>query len=178
MRIHFSNISTEWGDDTIYLWDQNNDSLGWYSGKYNNLITPWLNASIVKITMETGPTTNDYGYFIDYFETYDGSLFSFNSDGWTAYRNGVDSSRANAVTGHQLNNSAINITLAGTPGTGNSYSYYRLDESGAYQELTIPRGRVTDAWISMDYNVLRGINNAEMILVFKINDQIVYQSRI
>ncbi|TFG16665.1 MAG: hypothetical protein EU530_11575 [Promethearchaeota archaeon] len=175
MRVHFLNISTEWGDDTIYLWDQNNDSLGWYSGKYNNITTPWLNASIVKITMETGPTTNDYGYFIDYFETYDGSLFSFSSDGWTAYRNGVDSSRANAVAGHQLNNSAINITLAGTPGTGDSYSYYRLDESGAYQELTIPRGRVTDAWISMDYNVLRGINNAEMILVFKINDQIVYQ---
>ncbi|MBN2157416.1 MAG: hypothetical protein JW776_15325, partial [Candidatus Lokiarchaeota archaeon] len=174
MRIHFVNISTEWNLDTLYLWDESNNLLGWYEANYEDLITPWFNTSVVNITMETSSSGTDYGFYIDYFETYNGQLFSFNSDNWTPYGKGLDSSRMNAVASHQLNNSAINVTLAGVPGTGNSYSY-KFDESGIYQELSIPRGGVHEAWLSMDYNVLRGINNNEMILFFKINDVIIYQ---
>jgi hypothetical protein len=169
MRLHFVNISTEGVYDTIYLWDQNNELLNWYSGVYTDFLTAWMNASTVKITMESNALATDYGYYIDYYETYNGALFSYNMDDWNAYSAGSDLSKMNAVAGYQLNSSAINVTLAGSLVTGRTYSYVQNEESGIYQELSIPRGSIENAWISFDYYPLRVFPQSKIEVAVRIN---------
>ncbi len=175
MRLHFINMTVQGWYDTIFLWDQDTTEIDWYSGNYEDILTPWYAASQLKVSIDSDNFIHGH-FYIDYFETYNGTLFPISNNSWTPYAHASDLSRMNASEGHQGNNSAIKVEMRNIEEfEWGEYTVELNDESGIYQEVSIPRGKVTDAWISMDYFLLRGVRTDDMYLFLKINDQIIYK---
>ena len=57
--------------------------------------------------------------------------------------------------------------------TDSSFAY-DVCEVGFYEEITIPRGAVTDAWFSMDYYLRDGLESNDFLIFCKINGDLVY----
>ncbi len=173
MRLHFVTIDVEYYWDALYISDQDNTIVDFFAGYYSDFYTPWYSASTLKISMSSDNTVERYGYYVDFFETYNGSMFTIDSSGWNYYENTIDPSRLYGGSSEQGNHSALWAIIEGID-SAPSYSYEEGDEAGFYQDLTIPRGEVIDAWVSMDYNLLRGIETNDNFAFLKINGEIVY----
>ncbi|TFG18633.1 MAG: hypothetical protein EU530_08620, partial [Promethearchaeota archaeon] len=174
MRIHFVLLEVEYYWDALYISDQDDTIIDYYAGYYTDFYTPWYSATELKISMDSDNTVELYGYSVDYFETYNGSMFTIDSSDWTYFEDTItDASRLYGSTAEQSNHSALGVVIEGID-SAPSYSYEDGDIAGFYQDFTVPRGEVTDAWVSMDYNLLRGINTNDNYAFIKINGETVY----
>ncbi len=174
IRIHFDLLEVEYYWDSLFISDQDNTIIDFFAGSYSDFYTPWYSATQLKISMSSDNTIELYGYSVDFFETYDGSMFAIDSANWNYYENTIDDpSRLYGGSYEIGNRSAIGAVIEGID-SAPSYSYEDGDEAGFYQDLTIPRGKVVDAWVSMDYNLLRGIETNDNFAFIKINGDTVY----
>ncbi|NVM17136.1 MAG: hypothetical protein HWN80_05420 [Candidatus Lokiarchaeota archaeon] len=174
MRIHFVLLEVEYYYDELYISNQDNTVLDNFAGYYTDFYTPWYSATELKISMSSDGTVQYYGYSVDFFETYNGSMFTLDSTSWNYFEDTIDDpSRLYGGTAEIGNRSALRTVIEGIDNAP-SYSYEDGDIAGFYQNFTIPRGKLIDAWVSMDYNILRGINTNDNYAYIKVNGETVY----
>jgi len=174
MRIHFVLLEVEYYYDELYISNQDNTVLDNFAGYYTDFYTPWYNATELKISMDSDVSVELYGYSVDFFETYNGSMFILDSTSWNYFEDTInDPSRLYGGTAEIGNRSALRTVIEGIDNSP-SYSYEDGDIAGFYQDFTIPRGELIDAWVSMDYNLLRGITTNDNYAYIKVNGETVY----
>ncbi|NVM45334.1 MAG: hypothetical protein HWN79_10485, partial [Candidatus Lokiarchaeota archaeon] len=174
MRIHFVLLEVEYYYDELYISNQDNTVLDNFAGYYTDFYTPWYSATELKISMASDTSVELYGYSVDFFETYNGSMFTLDSTSWNYFEDTInDPSRLYGGTAEIGNRSALRTVIEGIDNSP-SYSYEDGDIAGFYQDFTIPRGELIDAWVSMDYNLLRGITTNDNYAYIKVNGETVY----
>lgn len=174
MRIHFVLLEVEYYYDELYISNQDNTVLDNFAGYYTDFYTPWYIATELKISMDSDTSVELYGYSVDFFETYNGSMFTLDSTSWNYFEDTInDPSRLYGGTAEIGNRSALRTVIEGIDNSP-SYSYEDGDIVGFYQDFTIPRGELIDAWVSMDYNLLRGIKTNDNYAYIKVNGETVY----
>jgi len=174
MRIHFVLLEVEYYYDELYISNQDNTVLDNFAGYYTDFYTPWYNATELKISIDSDVSVELYGYSVDFFETYNGSMFILDSTSWNYFEDTInDPSRLYGGTAEIGNRSALRTVIEGIDNSP-SYSYEDGDIAGFYQDFTIPRGELIDAWVSMDYNLLRGITTNDNYAYIKVNGETVY----
>jgi hypothetical protein len=174
MRIHFVLLEVEYYYDELYISNQDNTVLDNFAGYYTDFYTPWYSATELKISMDSDTSVELYGYSVDFFETYNGSMFTLDSTSWNYFEDTInDPSRLYGGTAEIGNRSALRTVIEGIDNAP-SYSYEDGDIAGFYQNFTIPRGELIDAWVSMDYNLLRGIDTNDNYAYLKVNGETIY----
>ncbi len=68
IRLHFVKYETELGYDSIYILDENNNTIATYTGSGNDVWTPWVNGSVVKVRLVSDATIRYYGFSIDKYQ--------------------------------------------------------------------------------------------------------------
>jgi len=151
IRLHFSRIEIETDWDLLCIYDKNNNLQFSFTGMATDFYTPWIKSDTLKITFNTDGSIEWWGYEIDYFEFYNESknYFDYN-ESWD-----YDSNTGTGNFGPTQNDTAIYVTLVGEPlreGTDPmKVIYYEDDYTEIYQNITIPRGSILDAYFSFDY---------------------------
>ncbi|KKK41904.1 MAG: hypothetical protein Lokiarch_39000, partial [Candidatus Lokiarchaeum sp. GC14_75] len=176
MRLHFSRIEIETRWDLLYIYDGNNVLQFSFTGIATDFTTPWIAADTLKITINSDGTVQRYGYDIDYYEFYNESTNYFDFNNSWGYNSVTPTN--NFGPGEADNSSAMYVTLVGDPfrdiddDMGASYS--EDDFSEIYQNITIPRGAVSDAYISFDYYAEYAMDSNENYIYCEINNKRVY----
>ena len=179
MRLHFENITVVTANDTIMIWDQDNNSVDNFTGGYLDYMTPWYNVSEIQLTISSIDMTDNswsYGYFIDYFQCVNDTIPPvYTSNNWlqdndTAWPpnqfDGGIQQTANETYGW--------VQDRGTPDVFDAYDYWDGDFAELTQNLTIPRGDVSNAWVSMDYNIMHGFPEGDLYIYIAINGQEIF----
>jgi phospholipase C len=66
MQLHFEKIDTENGSDYICIYDKHDNLLDAYTGKHEDIWTPWYStADTLKIKVTTNPSNQSWGYKIN-----------------------------------------------------------------------------------------------------------------
>ncbi|MFX1353950.1 MAG: hypothetical protein ACFFGP_08330 [Promethearchaeota archaeon] len=181
MRVHFSRFEVETDYDILCIYDKNLILQYVYSGNLSDFYSPWIIGNSLILTMDTDNLVNWYGYDIDYIEYINESLNYYEStNNWGFYNNGTI--QGNFGPGVIENNTAMYLSLLG-------YSYRQLDPYGyypfstsyqkanfteIYQNITIPRGRVIDGYISFDYYADSAMASNEIYIYCEINNKKIY----
>jgi len=174
IRLHFSRLEIETDWDLLCIYDGDDILQYCFTGMATNLTTPWITADTLKITMNSDGTIQWYGYDIDYYEFYNASKNYFDYDISWDYDSITPTN--NFGPGEADNSSAMYVTLMGDPYRDGDMaaSYSEDDFSEIYQNITIPRGAVSDAYISFDYYAEYAMDSNENYIYYEINNKRVY----
>ncbi len=178
MRAHFVNISFQENHDFIRVLDGTNNLIMRFfdTGFRKNFLTPWIKGNSLRIDMETDASVRDYGYYIDYYEFVNSSSnYYINNNTW-GYNS--KTSIGNYRSAGRINNSdAMCLELFSQlyTDTVNYYSQYPKNNfTEIYQNLTIPRGKVIDAYIEFDYNPEFCMDTNSLFIYAAINNKKIY----
>ncbi len=178
MRLHFSRIEIERDWDLLCVYDDNNNLDFTFTGMATDFFTPWMTGDTFKITINSDGTIQWYGYDIDFYEYYNASTNYFNYKSSWGYNNRslVGNFGGNFGPGEVNNNTAMYVTLIGNPFRDGAMgaTYYEDDYAEIYQNITIPRGSVTDAYISFDYYADYAMDSNENFIYCEINNKRIY----
>jgi hypothetical protein len=177
MRAHFTNLSFENGWDFFLLEDQNDVIQFAFTGlNYTDLYSPWIRGEELNCYYESDNTFQYYGYKIDYYEFVNASSnYEINSYSW-----GFESSsttETNYGSGYAASETAMFVSLAGDINydpVKESTTYFDNDFAEIYQNMTIPRGKIVDAYISFDYYAQYAMDSNENFIYFQINDKKIF----
>ncbi|MFX1278161.1 MAG: hypothetical protein ACFFA3_02020 [Promethearchaeota archaeon] len=178
MRAHFTRIGFERYYDYFYLRDSgNNNHLITDTFNITNVYSPWIPGNTLKFTYEADGSVSNYGYHMDYYEFMNGSSdYDINSDTWgfNYAENGVSGTNTYGAGEHR-NATGMYVGLYGEVDTlPYIFSYSEGAFSEIYQNISIPRGRIINAYLSFDYNVPFGLKSNDNYIYFEINNQRVY----
>ncbi|MFX1443725.1 MAG: hypothetical protein ACFFHV_09955 [Promethearchaeota archaeon] len=182
MRVHFVNISFQYYLDYIFIEDENFVRYYIDTGFKEDFFSPWIVGDSLRVYIEsdnTGPNPGD-GYIINYYEFINASSNSqINFYSWGS-SNDVDSSvRTTFGSGLMNGSTAFYLGMHGNSffdATYNTYrtTYYKGDYIEIYQNISIPRGKLIDAYISFDYYPQFAMDAGNNFLYFAINNQEIY----
>jgi len=176
MRLHFSRIEIETDWDVLGIYNDANVLQYTFTGNSTDFITPWFKTDTLKITIDSDVTIEWYGYDIDYYEFYNGSTnYYYYQNSWDFDTN---TNNQNSGPGEKENSTAMYVSLVGEHdrdvGEAMGVTYYEGDYSELYQNITIPRGRVIDAYFSFDYYGESVMDSNENFLYCEINNKKIY----
>lgn len=183
MRFHFSRIEIETSWDLLCIYDKNNRLQYTFTGIATDLYTPWMKGDTFKITINSDSSIQWYGYDIDFYEYHNSSTNYFDYEASWGYNNRSIAGNfgGNFGIGKIGNNTAIYTALLCNPYRDFSYTfppmnaiYYEDDFSEIYQNITIPRGSVIDAYISFDYYAEFAMDSNENYIYCEINNKKIY----
>ncbi|HMF30115.1 MAG TPA: hypothetical protein VKK79_01775, partial [Candidatus Lokiarchaeia archaeon] len=178
MRAHFVNSSFDQYYDYMYIFNDTTQTNRYLilDGIRNDFYSPWTMGNILEVTYDSNNTGHSFGYYIDYYEFVNSSSnWQTNNDSWNFnYQNSTIFTRNNYGAGNIGNATAMWVGLYGGWISDNDYQYYQGDFSELYQNLTIPRGRVIDAYVSFDYYVQNGLGINTNYIYLSINSQKIY----
>jgi hypothetical protein len=180
MRLHFSRIEIETDWDLLCIYDKNNRLQFTFTGMAADFYTPWMKGDTFKITINSDSSIEWYGYDIDYYEYYNSSTNYFDYESSWGYNNrsiaGIFGE--NFGIGEIDNNTAMYTILISEPGRDTDdpmdATYYENDFSEIYQNISIPRGSVIDAYISFDYYAESAMDSNENYIYCEINNKKIY----
>ena len=180
MRVHFTQIGFERYYDYLYLLDST-DNYYLISDVDNsttryNVYSPWIPGNTIKLTYRADNADPYYGYKVDYYEYVNASSnYDINSETWgfNYAENGASGTNVYG-SGECGNATAMYVGLYGNYIDFYDFEYTEGAFSELYQNLSIPRGSVENAYISFDYNVPFGLKSNENYLYFKINNNLIY----
>ncbi|MFX0047735.1 MAG: hypothetical protein ACFE8G_06145, partial [Candidatus Hermodarchaeota archaeon] len=180
MRVHFKQLGFERFYDYLYVLDGSDQyhlitDVDNSTSRYN-VYSPWIPGDTIQLTYRADNADPYYGYKVDYYEyVNDSSNYDINSDTWefNYVENGASGTNIYGA-GECGNATAMYVGLY-----GNYIDYYDFDYtqgafSELYQNITIPRGSIKDAYLSFDYNVPFGLESNDNYIYFKINNKKVY----
>ena len=177
MRAHFVNISFERYYDYFFILDENDQYQLITDTDYrSNVYSPWISGDTMKFTYISDNIDEYDGYYMDYYEYVNASSnYDINSDTWgfNYAENGVSGTNIYGA-GECGNATGMYVGLYGEYIDYNQFGYTNGAFSELYQNFTIPRGFVNDAYISFDYNVPFGYRTNNNYLYCKINNKKVY----
>lgn len=174
MRLHFATLDFEGSYDFLYIYDKDYVLLDKFTGWFYNLTTPWYKTTKLILTIESDSSSVELtGYNCDRYDLYNREIYT-SLNNWTfKSTNNVSPTRFFNKTVNISNKSAIAIGFNGeNTGTG-QYTYYSNDESAIYQNLSIPRGNVKNAWFSYDYLFMQGLPTNDLYLFLRINNEYI-----
>lgn len=176
MRVHFVNSSFERYYDYLYVF---NKSMGEQylvlDGLREDFYSPWIPGDEIIITYESDGLTEWDGYYIDYYEFMNASSnYNVNSESWGFNYESITNGKNYHGSGEIGNASGMWIGLYPELVSSSEYSYDQGAYSELYQNLTVPRGQVQDAYLSFDYYVQNGLETNENYLYFQINNKKVF----
>ncbi len=180
MRLHFSRIEIESEWDLLCIYDNKNRLQFTFTGMATDLYTPWMKGNTFKITINSDGSIQWYGYDIDFYEYYNSSTnyFNYKSSWGHNNRSILGNFGGNFGPGENGNNTAMYTTLVGNPVRSGSdpmsATYYENDFSEIYQNITIPRGAVIDAYFSFDYFAEEAMDSNENYIYCEINNIKIY----
>ncbi|MBN2157415.1 MAG: hypothetical protein JW776_15320 [Candidatus Lokiarchaeota archaeon] len=168
VRVHFSRFEVEDGYDFLYVYDGSNNLIDCITGLYPlGLNSSMYNATILKFSIQSDGTVREWGYSIDYIE-------EINQSTWRTYKTYMNPEFANSKISELGGASSLGASFIGDYDSyDGSYDYY-IGEVGFYEEFIVPRGKVTDAWFSMDYYLNKGLESNDFLIYCKINGEFVY----
>ena len=177
MRAHFVNISFERYYDYFHILDENDaNQLITDTSFRSDVYSPWIPGDTMKFTYLSDNLDENYGYYMDYYEYINASSnYDINSDTWgfNYAENGVSGTNTYGA-GECGNATSMYVGLYGEYINYDQFYYTEGAFSELYQNITIPRGFVNDAYISFDYNVPFGYRTNNNYLYCKINNKKVY----
>ena len=177
MRTHFSEIGFERYYDYLYLLDSDdNYHLITDTESRYNVYSPWIPGDTIQLTYRADNQDPYYGYHVDYYEyVNDSSNYDINSETWgfNYVENGASETNIYG-SGECGNATAMYVGLYGTYIDYYDFDYIKGAFSELYQNISIPRGSVINAYISFDYNVPFGLESNDNYIYFKINNNKVY----
>jgi len=177
MRAHFVDIGFERYYDYFFILDEDNQyQLITDTVSRSNVYSPWIPGNTMKFTYFSDNLIENYGYYMDYYEYVNASSnYDINSDTWgfNYAENGVSGTNTYGA-GECGNATGMYVGLYGEYIDYNQFGYTNGAFSELYQNITIPRGFVNDAYISFDYNVPFGYRTNNNYLYCKINNKKVY----
>jgi len=174
IRVHFARFEIEEDWDIVCFYDENNVLQYVDTGKKDAFFSPWIKTTHIKITMDSDGDIQWWGYDIDYYEyLYDGIEYYASFDHW-GYANATIGDNFGSST--MENETAMYVSLVGELDrvTTVRTTYYENDFSEIYQNITIPRGQIIDAYISFDYYAEFAMKSNENFLYCEINNKKIY----
>lgn len=177
MRAHFVDIEFERFYDYFYILDKNDQNqLITDTESRTNVYSPWIPGDTMKFTYRSDNVDEYNGYYMDYYEYINASSnYDINSDTWgfNYAENGVSGTNIYGA-GECGNATGMYVGLYGEYNDYYQFGYTNGAFSELYQNISIPRGFVKDAYISFDYNVPFGYRTNNNYLYCKINNKKVY----
>ncbi|MFX1344561.1 MAG: hypothetical protein ACFFAI_05610 [Promethearchaeota archaeon] len=177
IRAHFVEIGFERTWDYFFVRDgSNNDHLITDTYNITNVYSPWIPGDTIKFTYEADAADPYYGYYMDYYEFLNASSdYDINSDTWgfNYAENGVSGTNVYGA-GETGNATGMYVGLYGEYVSHEEFDYTEGAFSELYQNITIPRGPIKDAYFSFDYNVPFGLKSNDNYMYLKINNEKVY----
>ncbi len=176
IRAHFVNISFQDHKDFVVIWSNEPDIYYWDTGVKEDFFSPWIPGDTIDLCIESDNNIKDYGYYIDYIEfvndssNLDDNLYSwgFNQDNsWSTNYGSAKLENDTAMYVH------ITSTVSGVKGDF-SAQYPKDNFTELYQNITIPRGSVVDAYISFDYYPEFCIDDNNIFIYLEINKKKIY----
>ncbi|MCK4285706.1 MAG: hypothetical protein KAX18_05860, partial [Candidatus Lokiarchaeota archaeon] len=178
MRVHFTELSYEDGYDYFFIEDENGVIQLVHNGEdYLDFYSPWFRGEEINCYYESDGVIEYYGYRIDYYEFVNSSSnYNINSYSWGF--NNISSTQTNYGSGQINGSDAMFTSLNGDPYWGDvdpsDVTYLEDDFSEIYQNITIPRGQILDAYISFDYYAEYAMDSNENFIYLEINNKKVY----
>jgi hypothetical protein len=178
MRAHFVEIGFERYYDFFFLRDgSDDDHLITDTINITDVYSPWIPGDTMKFTYEADNLDPYYGYYMDYYEFMNASSdYDINSDTWgfNYVENGVSGTNVYGA-GEFRNATGMYVGLYGELiSSPNQFGYIAGAFSELYQNFTVPRGHIKDAYLSFDYNIPFGLRSNDIYIYFKINNKKVY----
>jgi len=177
MRAHFTDIGFERYYDYFFILDNNSQyQLITDTFSRSDVYSPWIPGDTMEFTYLSDGSDEYYGYYMDYYEYINASSnYDINSDTWgfNYAENGVSGTNTYGA-GECGNATSMYVGLYGEYLDYDQFDYTNGAFSELYQNITIPRGFVSDAYISFDYNVPFGYRTNNNYIYCKINDKKVY----
>jgi hypothetical protein len=177
IRAHFTEIGFERFYDYFFLRDgSDNDHLITDTLNITDVYSPWIPGDTMKFTYDADSVGNYYGYHVDYYEFINASSnYDINSDTWgfNYVENGVSGTNIYGE-GEFRNAIGMYVGLYGEYVAQEEHDYTAGAFSELYQNITIPRGQIKDAYLSFDYSVPFGLKSNDNYMYFKINNKKVY----
>ncbi len=168
IRIHFSRFEVETDYDYLFIYDGSNNLVDQITGIYATGFTSSLyNASTLKFSVHSDGSITDWGYSIDYYE-------ELNYSSWIPYKSSPNPEFLSPLLGDYGNASSLGAAIIGDYDNSDYSFAYDICEVGFYEEITVPRGAVTNAWFSMDYYLQDGLQSNDFLIFCKINGDLVY----
>ncbi len=179
MRVHFDYINIEENYDYIRI--LNNDSVMKYldTGVKSDFYSPWIKSDELDIDIYSDDLIPTGDYRIDSYEFMNGSSNYFsNSNSWTLNEDilGGTGSSGPGEAGNSTGMFVRYVPYIEWDSDDDTYwAYYnKNDFTEIYQNLTIPRGKLIDAYISFDYNAEYCMETNNIFIYFEINNQKIY----
>jgi len=174
MRVFFNSTAFEEDYDFIFIEDSNDLLCFQDSGYRNNFYSPWVRGDTIQIYIVSDGSVTDDGYEISSYqyinESFDDNLWGFNN---------ISQSPTYYGPGYIGNTTAMYISLLSDrwySGIEQGYyaNYSKYDFSEIYQNLTIPRGAVVNAYINFDYYAEFALESNDFYLCVKLDNQEIY----
>jgi len=176
IRAHFVNSSFERYYDFLYVYDDSfNEEYLVLDGNRTNFYSPWIPGDTIEVTYDSDFSNQWDGYTIDYYEFVNSSSnFDINSDSWSFNSQEIVNGKNCHGSGEIGGEDAMWVGLYPELVYSEEYDYDEGAFSEVYQNISIPRGQVHDAYLSFDYYVQNGLDTNENYIYFQVNKQKVY----
>jgi len=179
MRVHFVNMSFTEDADYLFIEDESNSREYCTTGVKEDFFSPWIYGEELNLIYESDDANpgNEYGYYVDYYEFINDSSYVSNSDSWGF--NSVSTYGASYGPGTADNASGMYLKFDGSQtwdSVDEEYDsrYYKDDFAELYQNITVPRGKVIDSYISFSYNAESCLPSSNNFIYAAINGQKVF----
>jgi hypothetical protein len=180
MRVHFTRFEFEDSWDYFLMENENNTLIYVETGNKTDFYSPWIWGSELNFYYESDGSIEFWGYKIDHYEFInESSDFYINSNSWEF--NNISSTRTNYGAGSVGGADSMFVALYSeiSPDLPQYDAvYYEGDFMELYQNITIPRGAVIDAYISFDYYAEFAMDSNENFIYCEINNKKIYSKGI
>ncbi|MFX1413922.1 MAG: hypothetical protein ACFFA2_08775 [Promethearchaeota archaeon] len=177
MRVHFVNLSFEDSYDNFLMENENNTLCYIDTGFKLDFFSPWILGSTLYFYFESDGSIQEWGYEIDYYEFINGSSniyrnarsWGFNQFSYT--KTGYGAGQADGEDSMYL---ALYSEISSEYPPQYDATYYEGNFVELYQNISIPRGKVIDGYISFDYYPEFAMESNENFIYCEINNQKIY----
>ncbi|MFX1355858.1 MAG: hypothetical protein ACFFA8_01115 [Promethearchaeota archaeon] len=175
MRAHFVNFSFEPDYDYMYVYDALNEVYYVNDSSGYDVYTPWIPGNWIKFDYESDNIIQYYGYYIDYYEFInESSNLEINSN-WGFNYDQIGTTGKNYYgIGEIENTTAAYVATYADYIDYNEFSYEDNAFSEIYQNFTVPRKAITEAYVSFDYYCEFGLETNDNYIYVAINNQKIY----
>lgn len=173
MRVHFVNLSFEDGYD-FFLMENENNTLSYIDTGFKlDFYSPWILGSSLYFYFESDGSIQEWGYEIDYYEfVNESSNYYKNSRSWGI--NEDSSTKTGFGAGQADGADSMYLALYSETSDHISATYYKGDFVALYQNISIPRGKVINGYVSFDYYAELAMESNENYIFCKINNNKIY----
>ncbi|MFX0136431.1 MAG: hypothetical protein ACFFDN_22510, partial [Candidatus Hodarchaeota archaeon] len=177
MRVHFKNISFEENWDFVGIYDSVSHDCYADTGYKTDFYSPWVKGEQINIYLISDASNQDYGFYIDFYEfCNESSDYYLNNYSW-GFNDGAMFSGDHGP-GNIANNDAMYVALHYDWDWDTEFYYWSRHGKNSfaeiYQNLTIPRSKVVDGYISFDYYPEYCMESNDIFIYAEINKERIF----